>query len=394
MTGAARRVSCVLLLWSLVFCNAWAGTACPIVIAHRGASGERPEHTIAAYRLAIEQGADFIEPDLVPTRDGVLVARHENALAVVELDAGHDIRLVDGEPVILEATTDVAAHREYRDRLTVKRIDGRHVGGWFSEDFSLAEIRTLRARERMPGVRPDNVVYNDQFEVPTFEEVLALAKEHDVGVYPELKHYTYFMIEALGHLQRPIRHDTVNLLVRELMAAGFERPDRLFVQSFEVTPLLRLRSLARQGEIPSWPLIQLTGPPQGIPYDLAASAEAGTLGALSDLFSAFGVESTALTYAELLADPAALRSSHVNGVGPAWQAVLADPGLVDRLNDAGLIVHPYTVRAEAQFLPAGQTLAELVRDLAGLGVDGFFTDHVALSRAALSHVTLDGTACR
>jgi glycerophosphoryl diester phosphodiesterase len=137
--------------------------AAPLIIAHRGASGERPEHTLAAYQLAIDQGADYIEPDLVMTRDGVLVARHENEI---------------GE------TTDVAKRPEFASRRTTRQIDGRAVTGWFTEDFTLAELKSLRARERLPQLRPANTAYDGQFEVPTFAEVIALAKRADAASIP------------------------------------------------------------------------------------------------------------------------------------------------------------------------------------------------------------------
>ena len=140
----------------------------PIVIAHRGASAHRPEHTLAAYELAIELGADFIEPDVVATRDGRLVARHDNEIST---------------------TTDVAARPEFAGRRTAKDVDGRRLEGWFTEDFTLAELRTLRARERLPELR--GVAHDGRFGIPTLEEVVELAARAGVGVYPETKHPTY-----------------------------------------------------------------------------------------------------------------------------------------------------------------------------------------------------------
>ncbi|MGH3813719.1 MAG: glycerophosphodiester phosphodiesterase family protein, partial [Pseudonocardiaceae bacterium] len=172
----------------------------PLVIAHRGASGYRPEHTLGAYRLAIRMGADYIEPDLVSTRDGVLVARHENEIS---------------------GTTDVAAHPEFADRRTTKTVDGQEITGWFTEDFTLAELKTLRARERLPDVRPDNTRYDGLYEVPTFDGVLELAEEESrrrgslVGVYPETKHPTYFDSVGLS-LEEP--------LARALTEHGLNRP--------------------------------------------------------------------------------------------------------------------------------------------------------------------------
>lgn len=164
-----------------------AEVARPLLIAHRGASAVRPEHTLEAYREAIRAGADFIEPDLVITKDGVLVARHENAMAILNADGS-----------VKEATTNVAERPEFADRKTTKRIDGKDITGWFAEDFTLAELKTLRARERIPAVRPANVRFNDQFEVPTLQEIIDLAKAESarlgrtIGIYPETKHPSYF----------------------------------------------------------------------------------------------------------------------------------------------------------------------------------------------------------
>ena len=186
----------------------------PIVIGHRGASGYRPEHTLAAYRLAIRLGADYVEPDLVSTKDGVLVARHENEIS---------------------GTTDVADHPEFADRRTTKTIDGRPVTGWFTEDFTLAELKTLRAKERLPQVRPDNTRYDGRFEIPTLNEVLDLVKQEShregrkIGVYPETKHPTYF--DSIGlSLEEP--------LVRTLRRHGLDqRTSKVFIQSFETANL-------------------------------------------------------------------------------------------------------------------------------------------------------------
>ena len=157
----------------------------PLIIAHRGASGDRPEHTLEAYKLAIEQGADYIEPDLVFTKDGVLVARHENEVS---------------------ETTDVAERAEFASRKSTKTIDGKEHSGWFTEDFTLAELKTLRAKERLPYLRPENTAFDGQFDVPTMAEIIALVKAAEeetgrrIGLYPELKHPGYF--ETLGF--RPV----------------------------------------------------------------------------------------------------------------------------------------------------------------------------------------------
>ncbi len=350
----------VVVLWFAVV----EAAVCPLVIAHRGASGDRPEHTLEAYALAIDQGADFIEPDLVPTKDGVLIARHESALAIVALDESGKILRESSQPTLIEATTNVATKAEFTDRLTVKIIDGKRIGGWFSEDFTLAEIQTLRARERLPALRTANTAFDDQFRVPTFGDVLKLALSRGVGVYPELKHYTYFMNEAIDVNGLAVRHDTVNLLLRDLSRAQFHDPSKLFIQSFEVEPLKRLRGIATAGDSAAFPLVQLTGPPTTQPYDVVA-------------------QRGSTTYGELLSNPAALKLSHADAVGPAYQALLADPGMVKSLHAAGLKVHPFTVRMETQFLPKDETFESLLRRLMALKVDGLFTDHPAAAKAEL-----------
>ena len=197
----------------------------PIVIAHRGASGHLPEHTLAAYELGARQGADYIEPDLVSTRDGQLVARHENEIS---------------------ATTDVAERPELADRRTTKTIDGATFDGWFVEDFTLAELKTLRVRERIPGLRPGNAQHDGRYEIPTFQEVIDLAARLSVGIYPETKHPTY--------------HDSIGLpvepgLIDALRRNGLDhRGARVFVQSFEVDNLKALRGELAVG------LVQLLGP--------------------------------------------------------------------------------------------------------------------------------------
>src|SRR4051794_38405231 len=200
----------------------------PVVIGHRGAPGSRPEHPLASSRLAIELGADYIEPDLVSTRDGVLVARHENEIG---------------------ATTDVATRPRFADRWTTKTVEGRRVAGWFTEDFTLAELKTLRARERLPAVRPANTWYDGHFEVPTLDEILDLAawgsrrRGRPVGVYPETKHPTYF--RGLGlPLEEP--------LAAALRRHGLDRADApVLLQSFEAGSLRTLASLV------AVPLVQL-----------------------------------------------------------------------------------------------------------------------------------------
>ncbi len=312
----------------------------PLIIAHRGASGERPEHTLAAYELAIDQGADYIEPDLVVTKDLQLVARHENELS---------------------GTTDVAQRPEFEDRRRTKDVEGQRVAGWFSEDFTLAELRTLRARERVPGSRPASARYDGLYQVPTFAEIVGLvrAKEAEtgrvIGLYPELKHPT-LMLEQEGI-------DMVDLMVTELKRFGLDGADApVFVQIFEVGPLQRLDKLV------DTPLIMLISSLGG-PYD-----------------------EPSMRWADMLTAPGLAEiAAYADGIGP-WLGHALDPatneptGLVERAHAAGLKVHPWTLRKENGFLPAdlrgpggndaeGQYLRQWTAALK-TGADGFFVDNV------------------
>lgn len=375
-------------------------TAAPIVIAHRGASGYRPEHTLAAYELAIGMGADFIEPDLVPTSDGVLIARHENEL---------------GE------STDVADRPEFADRRTTKSIDGRDVTGWFSEDFTLAEIRTLRARESNPTVRPGSAAYDGRYGVPTFAEVLALAAAapRPVGVYPETKHPTYFRREGRRLDGTPIGLDISRMLVDALVAGQFTDPARVYIQSFEIENLIDLKQRILPAAGIDVPLVQLFGdlearvlPPSGafsVPWDVYVNTRSG-----EDLAAIYGPIHAALpggltpqtTYRELAAPAAlaAMRSHHADAIGPWLSAMLerralpagsavpaqltgrVHPLLADA-RAAGLGVHVYTLRAEPRFRVAdvdGTPMSmqdEIARAL-DAGVTGFFTDHADLGVVA------------
>lgn len=352
------------------------GKESPLVIGHRGASGYLPEHTLAAYWMAIEQGADYVEPDLVITRDGVLVARHENAIAIVNADGS-----------VREATTDVMDRPEFASRKTTKVIDGTSVTGWFTEDFTLAELKTLRARERLPALRSANTRFDGMFEVPTLDEVLALVAQANerrreqaraqggkpqhwkpVGVYPETKHPSYFQGIGLP-LEEP--------LVQALHRHGYrDRHAPVFIQSFETA---NLRKLARMTRLP---LVQLISA-SGRPWDFTASGDPRT-------------------YADL-ARPAGLAeiASYAKGVGAntsvmiplTTSGTLGTPtSFVADAHAAGLVVHGWTFRAENSFLPnefdVGAAPAGL-GDMAGqvkaflkLGMDGFFTDHPFLGRQA------------
>jgi len=317
----------------------------PLVVGHRGASGYRPEHTLASYELAIEMGADYIEPDLVSTKDHQLVARHENDIT---------------------GTTDVASHPEFADRRTTKTIDGNPITGWFTEDFTFAELRTLRAKERLPAIRPANTAFDGLYQIPTLQEVIDLAKRHHVGIYPETKHPTYFRGIGLP-LEEP--------LVATLRANGYRGTKaKVFIQSFEVGNLKRLNRMT------DVPLVQLIDE-VGKPYDFVVSGDPRT-------------------YADLI-KPAGLAeiAGYADGLGPSKNLIvprdaqnrLRQPTtLVRDAHKAGLVVHPWTFRRENNFLPedfrqgnpaspvylqaTGDFPAEL-RLFYELGVDGLFSDN-------------------
>ncbi len=319
-----------------------AAAAALTVIAHRGASGERPEHTLAAYERAIDAGADYIEPDLVVTKDLVLVARHDTEIGGV---------------------TDVASHDEFASRRRTKDLDGKSVNGWFAEDFTLAELRTLRAKERLPGVRPANARYDGLWQIPTFAEIVKLvrAKEREtgrtIGIYPELKHP--------NSLLQQDGIDTVDLLVAAIRAEGLDKPDaRLIVQCFEVEPLKRLKRV-----LPGTVLMQLVAA-EGGPADMPA-----------------------LHYGAMI-QPAGLAeiAGYAAIIGPEMNLISgADgraTGLVAAAHQAGLKVHAWTLRKENVFLPpafrsggapnAPGNIAGAVAALKAAGVDGVFTDDPAL----------------
>jgi glycerophosphoryl diester phosphodiesterase len=335
-----------------------AARATPIVIGHRGAPGYRPEHTLASYRLAIAMGADAVEPDLVSTGDGVLVARHENEVG---------------------GTTDVAGHPEFADRRTTKTVDGRSVTGWFTEDFTLAELKTLRAEERLPQVRPANTAYDGRFEIATLDEVLDLvAREsrrlhRQIGVHPEIKHSTYFASIGLS-LEEP--------LLQALRRHRLDRPDsKVFLQSFETGNLRRLHRMT------PLPLIQLIES-RGAPHDLAAAGDHRTF---RDLVTPGGLAEIA-TYAagigvakELVLPRDTAGAGHDGSGGEPTE-------LVGAAHAAGLLVYVWTLRAENRSMAArfrigtdpnasGDALAEC-RAFLDAGVDGFFTDQADLGVAA------------
>ncbi|MDN3542881.1 MAG: glycerophosphodiester phosphodiesterase family protein [Roseateles asaccharophilus] len=367
-TPAVRSWAAALLL---TLSGGWA-LAQPLLIAHRGASGHRPEHTLAAYELAIEQGADYIEPDLVMSKDGVLLARHEPLLARVELEAdGRTIkRGADGKPVLhrTDTSSNVWQLDKYADRLTVKLVDGRPMAGWFAEDFTAAEIRAdIRAQERLRDLRLANKAFDDRLPIPTLDEVIALAQARGVGIYPETKHPSYFkaFTDAAG---LPRMEDT---LLKALHAAWGNRAEApVFIQSFEVANLQYLRGKTKLR------LVQLLSA-NGKPYD-------------------FNVAGDARGYAEL-AQPAGLDfiKRYADGVGPHLNLMIPPSGaatpLIAEAHKRGLKVHGWTFRAENSFLPAefrreGQALGDMAGQLKrflDLGMDGFFTDQPDVAAEAL-----------
>jgi glycerophosphoryl diester phosphodiesterase len=314
-----------------------------LVIAHRGASGYRPEHTPAAYRLAAALGADYLEPDLVATLDGVLVARHENEIS---------------------GTTDVADHAVFADRKITKIVDGAAVTGWFVEDFSYEELRTLRARERMPALRSANTAYDGQELIPTFDDVVAMARQESqrlgrpIGVIPEIKHPAYFR-----HLGLPLEE----LLAERLAALGL-RQDEAMVQSFEPTSLRRLSVMTNV------PLVQLVDS-ENAPNDFLRHGDGRTF---ADLIEPAGLREIS-TYAQVLAP-------HKDLVIPrACDGALGTPTkLVDQAHRAGLAVQLWTFRAERRFLPTGLDLTGEIARFAATGIDGIFADHPDIAVAAVA----------
>jgi glycerophosphoryl diester phosphodiesterase len=332
----------------------------PLVFAHRGCSARRPEHTLAAYAKAIADGADYIEPDLVMTKDGVLIVRHENNIA---------------------ETTDVAGRPEFAGRKSVKTIDGQAQTGWFTEDFTLAELKTLRAIERLGAVRPESQGYDRQFQLVTLDEVIdftaaeAAARGRSIGLVPEIKHSTYFAGIGLPMEDR---------LLATLGAHDYTLRYPVEIQSFETANLRYLRG--RIGRSANIALMQLLDEPSVVPADVAAAG--------------------GRTTCAQMATPAGLRAiaTYADTVSP-WSRMLIPLDAAGRLGKptsivadahaAGLEVRAYTFRPENRFLPADYrddaggnarneagSVAEIRRYLA-LGLDGFFTDDPALGRRAV-----------
>ncbi|MBC6479271.1 MAG: esterase-like activity of phytase family protein [Hormoscilla sp. GM7CHS1pb] len=376
----------------------------PLVIGHRGASGDRPEHTLEAYELAIAQGADFIEPDLVITADGVLIARHEP---------------------LLDDTTNVA--EVFPERLTTKNLDGEEITGYFAEDFTLEEIKQLRAVTSM-DFRDQS--FNGQFEIPTFAEVIELVQEvevetgREIGIYPETKHPTFFDDQGLS-LEEP--------LIDTLLETGFTEPDRIFIQSFELQNLIELQDQLAAVDLEDIPLVQLFGDIEGqfvneggggfsVPFDFVANFgeefdETRAREIYGDLVDLIDFSSSP-DYGNLANQEVIdYISSYAAGLGPWKNSFLLREDLnepvdgngdgiaeittqltgevfplIDLAHNAGLQIHPYTLRDEERFLtlnPDGtpQTPTQEFLQLTQLGADGFFTDFPGTGRMALDMVT-------
>jgi glycerophosphoryl diester phosphodiesterase len=334
------------------------------LFAHRGASALRPEHTLASYARAIADGADYIEPDLVATRDGVLVARHEN---------------------LITDTTDVASRPEFASRKTRKTIDGETHEGWFVSDFTLAELKTLRAVERLGTVRTLSASFNGQFQIPSFEEIIdfaaaeAAARGRIIGLVPELKHSTYFASIGLPLEER---------LVATLNEHVYSRSAPIEIQSFEVANLQYLRKrLGRPANVRLMQLVVNGGKLDAIrPADVVAAGGALTFG---EMVSPRGLREMA-RYADVVAPP-------TRGIIPLGkdERLAVPTSLVQDGHAAGLLVHTWTFRPENQFLAAdfrndagpnarneAGSIAEMRRYLE-TGIDGLFSDDSALARRAI-----------
>lgn len=332
-----------------------------LVIGHRGASALRPEHTIASYAKAIADGADFVEPDLVITKDGVLVARHESNIT---------------------ETTDVADHPEFASRRTTRTIDGQASTGWFTIDFILIELKTLRARERLPQIRPRNARYDGMFDVPTFEEIIdfvaaeSAARGRDIGLIPELKSTPFF---------RSVGLPTEDVFVHAIGAHRYTGSGQLEVQSFYGDSLRMVRDRIGRSHS-NIRLMQLLASGS---IRFPAKSGNGDATGFADMMSPKGLSEIA-TYADV--------------IGPDTRSIIpldttfhlgAPTTLVHDAHAAGLLVHPYTFRPENHFLAADfrngagdatrnpdGSVAEIQRYI-DTGIDGFFTDDPAIGRRAV-----------
>lgn len=316
----------------------------PIVIAHRGASGYRPEHTATAYQLAIDLGADAVEPDLVATKDGILVVRHENEIG---------------------RTTDISSHPEFASRRTTKIVDGAKQAGWFTEDFTWAELSTLRSVERIPKVRAANTAWDGVGGILRFSDLLSIVDSapRQLGLVAEIKHATYFAGIGL-----PLDE----LVAGELVAAGWQNDRRLTIESFEKSVLAKVRHRGIRAHY----VFLLDA--KGSPPDEVALKGAAAAGYTHYL--------TADALTELVAE--------VDGISVHTRLIRrrgASPKsrVVDDAHAAGLTVYCWTLRAENKFLPRGLTvgsdaaaLGDWKRDFFAImqtGVDGVFADQPDLA---------------
>ncbi|XP_046973364.1 glycerophosphodiester phosphodiesterase GDPD6-like [Vanessa cardui] len=320
----------------------------PVIIAHRGASGYVPEHTLGAYALAITMGADYVEPDLVITKDGHLISRHDNVLGL---------------------TTDVASHPEFADRHRTQTVDGTEISGWFTEDFTLAEIKTLRAVERIPDIRPGNARMDASFQVATFQEIIDLVKgmqksqRRTIGIYPEIKHSSHFKNIGL-----PMEELVVNTFHRN---GYFDSRAPVYIQSFEVNNLKELKKLTNLR------LLQLfESDPSLQPADQA----------LLNTGLTYGNMSTPEGLAEVAKYAAAVGPDKSSIIPRNEDNTLGEPtSFVEDAHAVGLKVHPYTFRAENTYLPkefqsdnpaksaSGDLMGE-IRKFIDAGIDGLFSD--------------------
>ena len=324
----------------------------PLIIGHRGASGYRPEHTRAAYELAFRLGADAVEPDIVATRDGVLVLRHENEIS---------------------GTTDVASRPEFADRRANKLIDGARLTGWFTEDFTWAELSTLRAVERLPQVRQASATFDGLEPILRLRDLLGIIDDASGDrqriMVAELKHATYF--------------ESIGLPLDELFASevsGWASEENLIVECFEQTVLGKVRA-------------------RGVPGRVVFLAEAS--GSPADLVAQFG--SRALPYSAHLTNAGLARlATTVDGVSVDKRLLLSTDAagtttttdFVQRAHAAGLEVYTWTLRAENKFLAKGMRRGSSARDygdwldefrrILGTGLDGVFADQPDLVREALA----------
>lgn len=321
----------------------------PLIIGHRGASGYRPEHTLAGYELAIDMGADYIEPDLVITKDGVLIARHENEIS---------------------ETTNVANCQEFANRRTIKVIDGESKSGWFCEDFTLAEIKQLRAKERISNIRPGNTAFDGLYEIPTFQEIIDLAKrksktvKRTIGIYPETKHPSYFDSIGLG-LEEP--------LIRALHANGYKGKNApIFIQSFEVA---NLKYISAKTDLPLVQLINDTGKP----YDFVESGDERTF---RDLITATGLKGIGEYAMAIGINKSLLIPKNGNN------QLLSPTSVVSNAHAENLLVHVWTFRNENIFLPfdlQDNPLKEYELFFE-LGIDGVFSDNPDTAIQAINYL--------